>query len=208
MSADPRPRRRPRRPEPAPSSVTIRDIVGMAHVVLGVARRDTLRGLATAALATLAACAHLPAVDPALAGCYDVRVDSIGAAHRALGIEAPPQVVLIDSLHFGRVLLPEAWLDAARPFGTRRASVSQARPAHTIRDGVLVDTRETGTRPLPRDSMLFTIGFHTASLNARLARDATGNWEGTAWTWPNEAPFTTVRLLRRPCPMERFGIAR
>lgn len=172
----------------------------------GAFTRLRMRCAALGGLALLAACAHLPAVDPAIAGCYDVRVDSITPEHVALGIETPPSVIYIDSLHFGRVLLPEYWLDAARPFGWRRASVSQARPAHTIRNGALVDTRETGTRPLPRDSMLFTIGYHTASLNARLARDSTGNWQGLAWVWPNQAPFVTVKLARRTCPAMRFGV--
>jgi hypothetical protein len=187
----PRPRRR--------ETLSVRPVPGSPGAAV---RRPRL----AVAASLLVACSHVPVVDPAYAGCYDVRVDSLGPAHRALGIEEPPTVILIDSLQDGRVLVPHAWLDAARPWGSRRPGISQARPAHTIRDGALVDTRETGTLPLPRDSMLFTLGYHTASLNARLAKDAAGNWTGTAWTWPNQAPFVTVRLLTRTCPMIRFGV--
>lgn len=162
-------------------------------------RRTVVAIICTTALT---ACSLAPQLGPRAVGCYAVQIDTLPDVYRRMLVPQPPAMVRLDSIHGGQLQVPEAWAGQTGPYAAR---LQLMRPGFRI-EGSRVQLQSVGPGVLPPDSIVLNFG----ALTAPLAQDPSGDWTGWAFALTSATPYgepiLPMRLQRRDCGTERFGI--
>lgn len=158
--------------------------------------------LAITCAAALTACSIAPQLSPRAMGCYAVQVDTLPEVYRRMLVPQPPPMVRLDTIYGGQLQVPESWAAQTGPYVAR---LGLMRPGWRI-EGSRVQLQRVSPAALPPDSVVLNFG----ALTAPLGQDPSGNWTGWAFALTSATPFgeplLPMRLQRRDCGTERFGI--